>query len=173
MREHFLGLVSEVLESVDPDPTRFLGALDGVADAIRNGRNPLADGGVMSLVSTPAQREVIDRISGLMSLLEGHGDVTMDRAGRDLVPNADRFGRVLRQRRSQAKGLSRLLQQVIGLEAKLAQYEQGEKFIAAVEAEGGRSLFDRVWLQPEHLPSLAEIRTPELWVERVSPADAA
>ena len=37
-----------------------------------------------------------------MSLLEGHGDVTMDRAGADQIPNAERFGQVLRQRRQQA-----------------------------------------------------------------------
>ena len=33
-----------------------------------------------------------------MSLLEGHGDVTMDRAGADRIPS-ERFSRVLRQRR--------------------------------------------------------------------------
>ena len=97
------------------------------------GRNPLADGGVMALVASAEQREVLDQVSGLMSLLEGHGDVTMDRAGDGLIPSAERFGRVLRQRRQSAQGFSRLLQQLIGLEAKLNQYEQGERFIEAVE----------------------------------------
>ena len=32
---------------------------------------------------------------------------------------------------------TRVLQRLIGLEAKLAQYEQGEAFIAAVEEQGG------------------------------------
>ena len=36
-----------------------------------------------------------------MALLEGHGDVTMDRAGEGHVPSAERFGRVLRERRKQ------------------------------------------------------------------------
>ena len=39
-----------------------------------------------------------------MSLLEGHGDVTMDRAGADRIPSAERFSRVLRQRRQQGNG---------------------------------------------------------------------
>ena len=50
---------------------------------------------------SPEQREVLEKVSGLMSLLEGHGDVTMDRAGADQIPNATRFGQVLRQRRQQ------------------------------------------------------------------------
>ena len=173
MREHFLGLVGEVLESVDPDPARLFAVVEQLADAIRSGRNPLADGGIATLIAGPEQRAAIEAVSGLMSLLEGHGDVTMDRAGKDLVPNAARFARVLQQRRNQAAGLTKLLQQVIGLEAKLAQYEQGERFIEAVEAEGGTALLDRAWLAPANLPTIAEIREPARWVERVREADAA
>lgn len=126
----------------------------------------------MTLVASPEQREVLDRVSGMMSLLEGHGDVTMDRAGQGRIPNAARFGRVLRQRRKSTQGLTRLLQQLIGLEAKINQYEQGEAFIAAVEAAGGPALLDRAWTGPDLLPSLVEIREPELWIARVRPAVA-
>ena len=68
---------------------------------------------------------------------------------------------MLRERRQQAQpdgeaGCSEL----IGLEAKLTQYEQGERFIAAVERAGGTALLDRAWEGPENLPTLAEIRDP-------------
>jgi putative hydrolase len=102
-----------------------------------------------------------------MSLLEGHGDVTMDRAGAAAVPGAERFSRVLRERRQQVRGPAKLLQQVLGLEAKLRQYAEGEAFVNAVERAGGAELFDRVWRGPEWLPSLAEIRDPGRWVARV------
>jgi coenzyme F420 biosynthesis associated uncharacterized protein len=173
MREHFLGLVQRTLESVDPDPAKIFAALDRVADSVRHGRNPLEDGGLASLIASPEQRAVLDEIGGLMSLLEGHGDVTMSRAGKDLVPNAARFGRVLSQRRQSAKGLARLMQQIIGLDAKLKQYEQGERFIEEVEGVGGTALLDLAWGAPENLPTLAEIRQPADWVARVRPADAA
>ena len=89
------------------------------------------------------------------------------------VNAGERFGRVLRQRRKSASGPSKLLQQLIGLEAKLNQYEQGEAFIAAVEAEGGPSLLDRVWERPENLPTMAEIRDPSAWLSRVGAPAAA
>jgi putative hydrolase len=113
---------------------------------------------------------VLDQVTGLMSLLEGHGDVTMDRAGEGLVPNADRFARALRQRRQSARGLTKLFQQLIGLEAKLNQYAEGEAFIAAVERAGGPALLHRAWDAPANLPSRAEIRQPELWIDRVGSA---
>jgi putative hydrolase len=100
-------------------------------------------------------------------LLEGHGDVTMDRAGAADVPGAARFSQVLRERRESLKGPAKVLQQVLGLEAKLRQYQQGEEFIHAVEARGGRELIDRVWRGPEWLPNLQEIREPQRLIARV------
>src|SRR5207249_108195 len=100
----------------------------------------------------PDEHAVLQRLQGLMSLLEGHGDVTMDRAGRAYVPSADRFARVLRQRR-QASGLTKVVQKLTGIEAKLLQYEQGERFIEAVEREGGPELLETVWRGREVLPT--------------------
>jgi coenzyme F420 biosynthesis associated uncharacterized protein len=172
LRSHYLGLVDEVLGAVDPDPKRLMVAIGRVLEDLREGRRPLDDGGLAAVLAAPEQREALDRIAGLMSLLEGHGDVTMDRAGADQIPSAARFGRVLRQRRRQANGLARLLQRLVGLEAKLAQYEQGEKFIAAVEKVGGPGALDAVWEDPARLPTLAEIRDPDGWLARVDLAAA-
>lgn len=172
MREHFLGLVQATVESVDPDPKRFAEALTRVVTEVRSGRNPLDEGGVMAVLASEEQREVLSQVSGLMSLLEGHGDVTMDRAGADQIPNAARFGQVLRQRRQQGTPIARLLQKLIGLEAKLKQYEQGEAFIAMVEKEGGTELLDVAWVDPANLPSIEEIRDPDAWIARVRPVAA-
>jgi len=167
LRRYFLDQVDQMLSMVDPDPAQLFRAIGRVADSVRTGRNPLADGGVVALFATPEQREVLDRIAGLMSLLEGHGDVTMDRAGGDRIPSAERFGRVLRARRQSAAGISKLLQRLIGLDAKLAQYEQGERFIEAVERVGGERVLDRAFASAESLPTIEEIRAPERWLARM------
>ncbi len=172
MRQHFLSLVDKAIGSIDPDPRRLLEALKTAVGYIREGTNPLAEGGLLNLVAVPEQRAVIVQLQSLMSLLEGHGDVIMDRAGAAAIPSARRFSRVLRERRKQARGPARLLQQLIGLEAKMRQYEEGEQFIAAVEAEGGPELFDKVWRGPDWLPTLEEVRDPHRWVSRVRAADA-
>ncbi|CAA9247543.1 MAG: FIG021250: possible hydrolase [uncultured Acidimicrobiales bacterium] len=167
MRSHFLSLVESTLQGIDPDPKRFLEALRRSADQVRAGQNPLDDGGLVALLAGPAQYESLQRVSGLMSLLEGHGDVTMNRAGRGRVPSADRFHRTLHDRRGSATGAAKVLQKLIGLEAKMKQYQQGEQFIEAVERVGGTALIDRVWEGPEMLPDLSEIRDPDRWVARV------
>ena len=168
MREHYLGLIDRTLSSAGVDPMVLLRTLKRTFDEVRAGRSPLPDGGVAHLLAGPEQLAALDQIGGLMSLLEGHGDVTMDRAGEGHVPSAERFGRVLRNRRTSATGLTKLVQRLIGLEAKLNQYQQGEDFIAEVERlGGGKGALDPVWRGASWLPTLDEIREPHEWVERV------
>lgn len=166
LRSHFLALVQQSLDAVDPDPKRFIEALARAREQVRAGHSPFDDGGIATLLAGPEQRELFDRIGGLMSLLEGHGDVTMNRAGAGRIPSAPRFARVLRHRR-QAAGLAKLVQRLLGIEAKLQQYRQGEAFISYVEERGGSHAIDAAWRGAEWLPTLAEIKAPQEWLDRV------
>ncbi len=171
MRAHFTGLLEQGLEAADPSP----GALaEGLRAALRERRDAgqqVRDGGVATLLASPEQKAVMARIGGLMSLLEGHGDVTMTRAAGSLVPHAERFERVLRERRRAASPLNRLLMRLVGIEAKLEQYAAGRRFIAAIEATRGERAVDRCWAGPDELPTLAEIRAPQEWLARTAPAN--
>ena len=142
-------------------------------EARRSGEDPLRQGGLTALLAPESQRSTLDKLSGMMSLLEGHGDVTMDRAGADRLTESDRFGRVLRARRSSARGLNKLLQRLVGIEAKLYQYQAGEAFIAAVERVEGAAFVERAWEAPDCLPSMDEIKSPKLWIERMNARAAA
>jgi coenzyme F420 biosynthesis associated uncharacterized protein len=167
MHAHFLSLVEGAINSIDPDPSRFLEAIRRAADEARAGRNPLREQGILGLFAGPDQLGALRQVQALMSLLEGHGDVTMDRAGEGRIPSARRFSQVLRDRRNQARGAARLFQQLIGLEAKLRQYAEGERFIEVVEAAVGPEALAIAWRGPDWLPSLEEVRDPELWLSRV------
>lgn len=173
LRGHFLSLVDQALSISVPDPKRLGDAMRRAVEALRGGHNPLEEAGILGLVAGPEQLEVVGRIQALMSLLEGHGDVTMGRAGAGEVPEAERFASVLSERRSRSSFPARVLQQLLGIDAKLKQYALGEKFIAAVEAAGGPGLLARVWEGPEMLPTMEEIRQPLLWVSRAGPPQLA
>ena len=173
LRGYFLSLVDQALSASVPDPKRLGEALRRAAEAVRERHNPFEEAGLLGLVAGPEQLEVISRIQALMSLLEGHGDVTMGRAGAGEIPEAGRFARVLNERRARASFPARVLQQLLGIEAKLKQYAMGERFIAAVEAAGGPALLSRVWEGPEMLPTMDEIRQPARWVARAGPPQLA
>mgnify|MGYP001161481821 FL=1 len=163
LRKHYLGLVEALLDEAEPESNQIIERLR----AMKSQNERPSEEGLIPAVATPQQKAALDNIAGLMSLLEGHGDVTMDRAGIGVVQYANRYAKVMRDRRQSATGLTRMVQKIIGLEAKLAQYAQGEEFIAAVEKAGGEELFNQVWIEPSHLPNSEEIKQPSLWINRM------
>ena len=56
MKPYYLSLVESTLSSIDPDPRRLVQALARAADELRNGRNPLDDGGLVALLASDEQR---------------------------------------------------------------------------------------------------------------------
>lgn len=173
MRAHFLGIVERGTDVSSPDVSALLDSLRRAAAEVREGRNPLAEGGIVGLIASSDQLATLREAQALMSLLEGHGDIVMATAGHAEVPGAGHFAEVLRRRRSEVGPVSRVVRQLIGVEGKMRQYAEGERFVEAVLAAGGDDLFRRVWESPEMLPSIEEIRQPDRWITRVGGRAAA
>ena len=162
MRTYFLEQVGAALSLANPDPGALFRRLRDALIDREDTQLRLREGGLPAVFASPEQRAALGRMGGLMALLEGHGDVTMNRAGASLVPSAERFSRVLQARRRQTN----VLQRLTGIAAKLDQYAAGERFIAAIEADGGPRAVDRCWTGPDALPTMEEIRDPQLWIDR-------
>jgi putative hydrolase len=157
---------------VDTDPRALVRSLLRAADEIRQGRNPLDDGGLVALLATDEHREVLARIQALMSVLEGHGNRVMNELGRVHVAGQDRMARVLSARRRTA-GITGALYRVLGLDAKMRQYEIGERFVEAIERQAGPRALDAAWRGPEWLPVLDELTQPAAWLARVERGEPA
>jgi coenzyme F420 biosynthesis associated uncharacterized protein len=166
LRDYFLGLVGELVGGVEPDPRRMLGAVVHAVGEMRQGRNPIDEGGMVSLFASAEQRETLARVQALMSLLEGHGNAVMNRLGVEMVEGQARMARVLQARRN-ARGATALLHRLLGLELKMKQYELGEAFVDAVEREAGFRAIDQAWQSPDSLPTLDELSDPLTWLARV------
>ena len=166
MRPYFLSLVSQLVEASASGEGRASRLAGELRRAAGRGRPRLDESGVLGWLATPKQREALDRVQALMSFLEGHGHVVMDRIGGRLLVTQQRMARVLKARRRDPRQAFWL--RLTGLEMKMQQYEQGERFILAVERHGGFGALDRAWEGPDRLPTLAEIREPERWLQRVA-----
>lgn len=171
LREYFFALVQQAFSVVEPDPRTIVRALSNAVDGLRQGRNPLDDGGLVGLFATAEQRGVLSQVQALMSLLEGHGNFVMGDLGKQHVIGEERMARVLHQRRN-AVGLTGFLHKLLGFEQKMRQYEVGERFVRGVVDAGGRAAIDHAWIAPENLPTVDELRAPEAWLRRVERAPA-
>jgi coenzyme F420 biosynthesis associated uncharacterized protein len=161
MRDHLFSEVRALSETVEPSRitedfvARFV-------EAMRGGGTSLAE-----VMATPEQREILDRVTGMMSLLEGHADVVMDGVGPSVIPSVAKIRAAFNQRRKGVGTLDRILRRLLGLEAKMAQYRDGAAFVRGVVDKVGMEQFNAVWASADNLPSKAEIGDPGAWVTRV------
>jgi len=128
-----------------------------------------AGASLVDAVQTDEQREVFDRITALMSLLEGHADHVMDAVGPEIVPTVAVIRERFEKRRGEPGSVDGLARRVLGLDAKMRQYTEGRSFVASVVDAVGTVGFNRVWVGPEALPTREEILAPEIWCRRVAP----
>ncbi|MET9467236.1 zinc-dependent metalloprotease [Streptomyces sp. NPDC006544] len=172
LREHIEGEIQTFLGATEIDPMTVLERLREAAQTFAGAR-PDAERGdegrsLVELVQTPEQREVLARLTAVMSLLEGHADFVMDGVGPDVVPSVAEIREKFQQRRASGAGrLDAALRKLLGLDAKLRQYRDGERFVSAVVGQVGMDGFNRVWTSPNTLPTKAEIASPADWVARI------
>lgn len=107
---------------------------------------------------------VLDEVTAVMSLLEGHADVMMDLAGRDVVPS---WG-LLRERFSATRAKKSSRSQRLGVVNKAQQYERGAEFCRAVIAEAGVGALNRAFEDERWLPRPDELAAPREWLRRTS-----
>jgi coenzyme F420 biosynthesis associated uncharacterized protein len=164
MTDHLRSEMGQIIGSVQTDPSELLGdAVRKVGDLV-SGKS---DGSLLDLFSSPEQKAVIERVTGVMSLLEGHADVVMDGVGPEVIPTVAEIRRKFTVRRKGVGALDRLLRRLLGLDQKMAQYRDGAVFVRAAVDKVGMEGFNAVWAEPAHLPTKKEILDPALWIARV------
>jgi coenzyme F420 biosynthesis associated uncharacterized protein len=166
LRGYFMGLVTELVEQSKPEPGRLARVIEEMAERRSSGLPLVDERGLFGLFATPSQNAVVDKVQALMSLLEGHGHVVMDRVGADHLKSQERMSRVLKGRRHDRRAAAFL--RMTGLEMKMKQYRQGEQFVQGVDREGGWETLNLAFRGPESLPTLDEIEHPGKWLERVA-----
>ncbi len=166
--DHFKGLITRALGSFDESSVgdRVTAILGEIIEAFIQRRTP----DVLAAAQTPEQRAVLDDITGLMSLLEGHADVVMDEVDQSVIPTIPQIRQRFETRRSSqasVRGADSLWRKVLGMDAKMAQYREGAAFVRALMDDGGMATVNRVWEHPSNLPSAQEVRDPSLWLARM------
>ncbi|MBV9604241.1 MAG: zinc-dependent metalloprotease [Solirubrobacterales bacterium] len=171
LHAHMGGLVRELLKSAEVrlDAPRKLRVPS--TDEVKRVLGHLRNGDLISIVTTTPERETLDRVQSVMAVVEGHAEHVMDAVAPDLLPSLPKLRAALDRRRKSQSGLSRLVARLLGLELKLRQYEQGKFFCDAIVRERGPEALRHLWSGPEVLPTLAELRDPQAWLDRTMPRE--
>ena len=164
LTNHLLENIHEYMRLADMTTSELFGRLAAAVKAMRSGDEP---DGIIGAFQTPEQKAVFDRLTAVMSLLEGHADVVMDDVGPKAIPTVRFIRAAFQQRRAAGtSGWEGFLRRLLGMDLKARQYAQGASFVRAVLAEGGMPRLNLVWESAANLPTRAEIENPQLWLRR-------
>jgi coenzyme F420 biosynthesis associated uncharacterized protein len=165
LRPYLAGLLGELLASlevrIDPRSLLRVPALGDVRGLVAG----LREHGLVAALGADRQ-ELFERVQGVMGVVEGHAEHVMDVVGAQALPSLDRLRVALDRRRRERPPLLALLERLIGLDAKLRQYEDGKRFCDAVVAAAGPAALHTVFADPQQLPSVAELQSPAAWMLR-------
>ena len=111
------------------------------------------------------------QMQAAMTLIEGYSDFVMETVGRKQIPGFAAVEAAMEQHRQETSTHRSVGSKVVGLltgmDAKMRQYADGKQFAAEVVATGGLDLLNHVWDGPDALPTMDELKQPQLWVSRM------
>jgi coenzyme F420 biosynthesis associated uncharacterized protein len=179
LRSHVQDEISAFLAASDLDPSAMLDRLRAVGDVARDNLRRRRDGesdkepalSLIEAVQTPEQREILNRLTAVMTLLEGHGEYVMNGVGPEVIPTVEEISRKFGERRRGQNPADRVVRKLFGLDMKARQYAEGAAFVKAVVDRVGMTAFNKVWTSPNTLPTKAEIADPAAWMSRVLRAE--
>ncbi|BBY81617.1 zinc-dependent metalloprotease [Mycolicibacterium pulveris] len=175
LADHMSRALAVLTDETQNDVTEVIGRLAEFvrgkrADPEGNAAEPNSAGvlGLLRAVQSEPQREALDQLLVLGTLLEGHADHVMDAVGPAVVPSVAAIRRRFDERRRRKQPpLQRLVRALLGFDAKLSQYTRGKAFVDHVVSTVGMDRFNAVWSGPETLPLPTEIDEPQRWIDRV------
>lgn len=119
----------------------------------------------------PRQEAALARLRVLSSVLEGWGDLVLERIGTRLVPSFGRIHEAMQRHRIERGEADRFVDGLLGLDLGRDDYARGIAFCRGVVERAGDAGLDRLWERPEMVPTPAELEAPGLWLARIDLPD--
>lgn len=167
LADHLLSEIHSLIETTDMGAVEMVKRLGSAVVALGQVLRGDQEASILEAAQTPEQRVIFDRITAVMSLLEGHADVIMDEVGPAVVPSVAVIRERFDRRRREVGQFDGTLRRILGFDAKMRQYSDGASFTRGVMERVGTEGFNQVWAEPANLPSRKEIADPAAWVRRV------
>jgi coenzyme F420 biosynthesis associated uncharacterized protein len=173
LRPYVQRQMTDFLLASDLDPASIVSRLKAAADAVSGAVRGSDGASLIEAMQNPRQREILDRLTAVMTLVEGHGDYVMDAVGPAVVPSVEQIRAKFNTRRTTGNRGEQAIRRILGIDLKMRQYQQGSAFVQAIVDQAGMAAFNRVWTAPETLPTKEEFASPVRWLERMDGAEQA
>lgn len=121
----------------------------------------------LPIVSTERHRKASDRLNAFVAAFEGYASHVEKEVGKQLLDNGGRVAESIVRFRATHGEAEALLGSVLGIAVDRDLESAGATFCAAVVSLRNLTALNEIWTAPDNLPTMAEIKDPFAWMERV------
>lgn len=165
VREYFTAKVERFIDAAEIDPSEAVTRLQSLGDPEQLSRLLSHPEELLPMLVTPAQQGLASEIETLMAVIEGYADWIMEQVASGMLSEFGKIREGLNRRRVERSSVDRLLEGLLGIDLKPAQYRLGGRFVQAVAAAGA---LPSLWESAASLPSPLELAEPTKWLSRVA-----
>jgi coenzyme F420 biosynthesis associated uncharacterized protein len=170
---YFNDLLESYFEFLKQDAEHLKNGFRGIKVFVDRARSGDGAQSWIEAVMTPEQRALFARMQAVMCIVEGYSNHVMNAVGERLLPSYETIAQKFERRQKQRTYAEQLFARLTGLDVKMEQYRLGQAFIDAIVESHGHDVAKRVWDGPENIPTMDELKQPEMWVERVKTRSTA
>lgn len=161
-------LLTDTVDAIELDltdlETRFMELQSRGIEALEEG---IGADAALPIASTERHRGALARLHAFVALFQGYADHVAGAVDDSVLGDTTVIDEgMTRYHLSPSEGKA-MLGAVLGLQIDRALEAAGKTFCAAVVQLHGITALGKVWEAPDNLPTIAEIRDPFAWIERV------
>jgi putative hydrolase len=161
-------LFIELVDSLEIDASDLEGRL---ADLQSRGPEALQEGfdttEMLPIVQTPRHTKALDNLRAFVALFEGYARHVSVAVATQTVGDTQRIAEGMRRRSASPSEGRAMLNAMLGWKPDPALEQSGTTFSNAIVELHGVGTLNRAWEAPDNIPTIAEIRDPFQWIERV------
>jgi len=135
--------------------------MDSMATAIED---PVA---FLDKIETEEQRQVRRKLNTVVAVMQAYVADIAEQAGEKLIGAYTPISEASRRSRMERGVLSRMAERIFGMDLSIEMTTKAAAFIRGVKDRDGEEMLIRLWSEPGHLPTPAELEAPGLWLERI------
>ncbi|MQB00026.1 MAG: hypothetical protein GEU78_06985 [Actinobacteria bacterium] len=159
-------LFTDVVDSIELD----VGDLERRMVELQSGEMSSLESGMQNmipLVQNDRHTAALSRLKAALAIFEGYANHACGEVAPRMIDDAVKISEGMWRHRASPSEGKQVLTNLLGISTDRSLETGAGTFCAAVVKLHGIAALNRVWEAPDSLPSLAEIRDPFVWIERV------
>lgn len=173
VRERLVRLATEYVSAYEVDPSAFEAQFGEVDPNDPSSLAAIAEHpeALLGAMQSDHQREILARVQGFTTVLEGYADVVLERLGARLLPDFARIHEAMQRHHVEQGEAARFIEGLLGIRLDREHYERGQGFCRGVIERAGMEGLNRLWEDEGLLPTANELDAPGLWLARIDLPD--